>query len=198
MAHLSSRRAYRDLVDRLNRFPQGAPPSERLFRILAMLFSEREAELVAQLPIRPFTAERAARRWRMPISKARKVLDELASRAVLVDIRSEEGTSYVLPPPMAGFFEFSMMRVREDLDQELLAELLLRVSERRGGVHQGAVWRRRDPARTGVRLRAVTAHRRRAAGARLRAGKPGRGERRGHRCRPLLLPPQDGARGPRL
>jgi len=88
-----------------------------------MLFSEREAELVAQLPIRPFTAERAARTWKMSLPQARKVLDGLASRAVLVDIRSEEGTSYVLPPPMAGFFEFSMMRIRDDVDQNLLAEL---------------------------------------------------------------------------
>jgi NAD-dependent dihydropyrimidine dehydrogenase PreA subunit len=30
---------------------------------------------------------------------------------------------YVLPPPMAGFFEFSMMRTRGDLDQKALAEL---------------------------------------------------------------------------
>ncbi len=30
---------------------------------------------------------------------------------------------FVLPPPMAGFFEFSMMRVRGDIDQKLLSEL---------------------------------------------------------------------------
>ena len=88
-----------------------------------MLFSEREAELVAQLPIRPFSAERAARIWDVPPTKARAVLDELASRAVLVDIQNEDGTTYVLPPPMAGFFEFSMMRVRHDVNQQLLAEL---------------------------------------------------------------------------
>ena len=32
-------------------------------------------------------------------------------------------TIYLLPPPMAGFFEFSMMRVRDDVDQKTLAEL---------------------------------------------------------------------------
>ena len=47
MAHLTARSAYRDLVDRLNRFPQGAPPSDLLYGILAILFSEREAGLVA-------------------------------------------------------------------------------------------------------------------------------------------------------
>jgi len=123
MAHATSRGAYRQLTDRLNRFPQGAPPSELLYRILALLFSEREAGLVAQLPIRPFTAKQAARTWGMGLAEARAVLDGLASRAILLDVEAPEGTVYILPPPMAGFFEFSMMRVRDDIDQKLLAEL---------------------------------------------------------------------------
>ena len=123
MAHVTARRAYRDLADRLNRFPQGAPPSELLYRILGLLFSEREAGLVAQLPIRPFTARKAARIWGMGETQARGVLDELASRAILLDVETPTGPVYVLPPPMAGFFEFSMMRVRDDVDQQLLSEL---------------------------------------------------------------------------
>lgn len=116
--------AYRRLVDRLNRFPQGAPPSDALYEILKMLFSEREAELVAQLPIQPFTAQDAARLWGMDLAAARTLLDGLADRAILVDVEHDDGRlMYTLPPPMAGFFEFSMMRVREDLDQKRLAEL---------------------------------------------------------------------------
>jgi len=123
MAHHTVKQGYLDLVERINRFPQGAPPSELLYQILEMLFSEREAELVSLLPIRPFTAERAAQAWKMPVDSARGVLDKLAGRAVLIDIESEEGVTYALPPPMAGFFEFSMMRIRGDLDQRVLAEL---------------------------------------------------------------------------
>ena len=123
MAHATSRGAYEALGERLNRFPQGAPPSELLYRILAMLFSEREAGLVAQLPIRPFTARKAARLWGMRETEARTVLDALASRAILLDVEGPNGTLYALPPPMAGFFEFSMMRVRDDIDQQLLSEL---------------------------------------------------------------------------
>jgi ferredoxin len=123
MAHATSRGAYRQLTDRLNRFPQGAPPSELLYRILELLFSEREAGLVAQLPIRPFTAKQAARIWGTSAAEARAVLGGLASRAILLDMEAPGGTVYILPPPMAGFFEFSMMRVRDDVDQKLLAEL---------------------------------------------------------------------------
>jgi hypothetical protein len=31
-----------------------------------------------------------------------------------------------LPPPMAGFFEFSMMRTREDIDRKLPGKLFYR------------------------------------------------------------------------
>jgi len=123
MAHHTARGAYRRLVDRLEAFPQGAPPSDLLYRILELLFSEREAALVAQLPIRPFTAARAARIWRLPEPQTRAVLDELAGRAILLDYEHDGVRRWVLPPPMAGFFEFSMMRLRGDVDQKLLAEL---------------------------------------------------------------------------
>jgi ferredoxin len=123
MAHLTTRGGYQTLVERLNRFPQGAPPSDLLLKILKILFSEREAGLVALLPIRPFTAGDAARAWQMPEAEARRVLDTLAGRAILLDMDDDGEQRYVLPPPMAGFFEFSMMRVRDDVDQRALAEL---------------------------------------------------------------------------
>ncbi len=123
MAHRTLKSSYVQLSDRLNRFPQGAPPSELLFQILEMLFSAREAELVALLPIKPFTAEQASQIWKMDLTSARKVLDELASRAILVDVPRNGKTQYVLPPPMAGFFEFSLMRLRNDIDQKVLSEL---------------------------------------------------------------------------
>jgi ferredoxin len=123
MAHHINKSSYAHLVNRLNRFPQGATPSKLLDKILSMLFSETEAHLVALLPIKPFTADKAARIWKMSLSKAQNILDRLASRAILVDIDHQGTTQYALPPPMAGFFEFSMMRVRHDIDQKVLSEL---------------------------------------------------------------------------
>lgn len=124
MAHHTIKSSYTNLVERLNKFPQGAPPSELLNKILKILFSEREAGLVSLLPVRPFTTERAARIWKMDLNSSQKVLDELAGRALLVDVEREGGQStYALPPPMAGFFEFSLMRFRTDIDQKALSEL---------------------------------------------------------------------------
>ena len=123
MAHIGSQSAYQRLTERLNRFPQGAPPAELLTKILKVLFDQREAELVSLLPIRPFTVKRAADVWRMSESRAHKILDGLAEKALLVDCCVNDEMQYVLPPPMAGFLEFSMMHVRKDIDQKLLAEI---------------------------------------------------------------------------
>lgn len=123
MSHHTAREGYKKLTERINRFPQGAPPSETLYKILELLFTEREARLVAQLPIKPFGAAEAAKAWGMPLPEARQILNALASRAILLDTESDSGTTYILPPPMAGFFEFSLMRTRGDIDQKLLSEL---------------------------------------------------------------------------
>lgn len=124
MAHQYNTSLYGRLADRLNQFPQGAPLSDSLFNILALLFSEREAGLVAQLPIRPFTVTKAAKIWKNSEAEAQNILEELASRAVLLDMEQHGEQYYCLPPPMAGFFEFALMRVRGDLDQKTLSELL--------------------------------------------------------------------------
>ena len=123
MEHFSPSPAYRQLVERLNRFPQGAPESDNLYAILRMLFREEEAALVAQIPIKPFTAKQAAHIWKMPQDQARGVLEGLAERALILDAEKDGEMMYTLPPPMAGFFEFSMMRLRGDVDQKALSEL---------------------------------------------------------------------------
>ncbi len=123
MAHHTLKSSYSSLVERLNRFPQGAPPSEHLNKILKILFSEKEAQLVSLLPIKPFTAAQASKIWKMNLAETRKYLEALADRALLVDIENDGESVYALPPPMAGFFEFSLMRIRDDIDQKALSEL---------------------------------------------------------------------------
>ena len=123
MAHRTGKQAYSKLIERLNRFPQGAPPSRTLYSILQVLFSKEEARLVSYLPIKPFTVETAAGIWKKSKADTRRILEKLADKALLVDMEHNDTTRYVLPPPMAGFIEFSMMRIRSDLDQQLLAEL---------------------------------------------------------------------------
>jgi ferredoxin len=123
MSHNTARESYRKLTERLNRFPQGAPPSDMLYQILQVLFSSEEAELLALLPIKPFTVKNAAEIWKKTEAETENILDKLADRGMLLDVHVHRERAFVMPPPMAGFFEFSMMRIGNQYDQKLLAEL---------------------------------------------------------------------------
>jgi len=125
MAHHNTIRQnnYKRLAERYNRFPQGAPASELLFEILKILFSEREAGLVSLLPIKPFNAKKAAVIWKMKETDAKVILNDLADKGLLLDAVADDDVIYSMPPPMAGFFEFSLMRYRNDIDQKSLSEL---------------------------------------------------------------------------
>ena len=114
---------YKNLSDRINLFPQGVVESELLFEILKILFSEREAGLVSLLPIKPFNAGTAARIWKIKEAEARVILNDLADKGLLMDAEDNKDVIYSMPPPMAGFFEFSLMRYRNDIDQKTLSEL---------------------------------------------------------------------------
>ena len=123
MAHHNTIKNYSRLSDRINLFPQGAPPSSLLFEIFKILFNEKEAVLVSLLPIKPFTSKKAAGIWKMKKSEAELILNDLADRGLLVDAVENDDILYTMPPPMAGFFEFSLMRHRKDVDQKTLSAL---------------------------------------------------------------------------
>lgn len=123
MAHHNTIKNYSRLAGRINLFPQGAPPSSLLFEIFKILFTEKEAGLVSLLPIKPFTSAKAAGIWKMKKPKAERILNDMACRGLLVDALKDEDILYSMPPPMAGFFEFSLMRYRNDIDQKTLSEL---------------------------------------------------------------------------
>ena len=124
MSHHTTKEGYVHLSERLNKYPLGAPATKSLFKVLEVLFTPKEAELVAQLPIKPFSVKTAAKIWKVSENDARKTLDSLASKAVIMDMEFNGEPSYALPPPIVGFFEFSLMRMREDIDQKLISELL--------------------------------------------------------------------------
>ena len=76
MAHITAKNAYKSLEERINKFPQGAPPSKTLYQILSILFTEEEARLVAKLPIKAFRLKTAANIWNVSQSEAYKILDK--------------------------------------------------------------------------------------------------------------------------
>ena len=122
MGHITSKN-YKDLQLRLDSFAQGAPESDALYQILEILFTEHEAGLVSKLPIKFITVKTAAKRWKKTEKEAEIILDSLAHKGLLLDIENKKKRHFILPPTMAGFFEFSIMRTDGRYNRKLLSEL---------------------------------------------------------------------------
>lgn len=118
--------AYKALQKRLDRNPIGAPPHPAFFELLRELFTPQECRIASVMPARLATARTIARRANMRESDVKPVLLALTRRGLLVDVQKPNGeTYYFLNSPVVGFFEFTMMRIRDDIDQDRVAHLMV-------------------------------------------------------------------------
>jgi len=126
MGHLhATKDTWLALQRRADKTQSGLPPTPELQAILQHLFTEQEAEIAARLPVVPRPLSKIARRYDMPLETLRAHLDRMADKGLVFDFpHPSRGTFYMLAPPIIGFFEFSMMRVRADIDQKKVAGLL--------------------------------------------------------------------------
>jgi ferredoxin len=100
------------------------PAARRAWReILEILFSPGDAALAAQLPVVPTTLQKLARRTGMREGELRGRLDAMAGKGLVLDLHDGRtgATTYMLAPPVVGFFELSMMRLSDGLPKERLA-----------------------------------------------------------------------------
>jgi hypothetical protein len=155
------------LVERLNRFPQGAPPSDVLYRILDAVQRARGGTgfFAADQALH---GARAAQCWKTPETEARRCW-RIGRPRDLVDIANPDGQSALRPAAAHG----RLLRVLpdahpRDIDQKVLSELFyqyLNVEEdfvkalfTEGETQLGRVFvqeagavRRERPARAGLR-----------------------------------------------
>ena len=121
--------AHQDLAKRLQRGPVAMvepqdPAAKRAWRdILEMLFSPGEAALAARLPVVPTTVPDLARRTGLREGELRERLEAMAGKGLVLDLHDPRtgATTYMLAPPVVGFFELSMMRLSDGLPKERLA-----------------------------------------------------------------------------
>jgi ferredoxin len=125
MGHISAKKAYLGLQQRLDRMPIGAPAHSALFEILEALFTEEECRVASSMPLRLTKLKDVAKNAGLSQKRTRQVLETLAWKGLVADLpRDGNQTLYFLNPTVIGFFEYTMMRVREDIDQKKVAELM--------------------------------------------------------------------------
>ena len=71
MSHMIGKESYKSLEERLNKFTQGTPPSETLYMILSLMFTEEEAALISLLPFREFNIKTTSKLWKKSKGKTR-------------------------------------------------------------------------------------------------------------------------------
>ena len=108
-------------MEQLDQAPQGAPASKSLSKILDVLFTEEEAQAVSILPMNFFTIDEAARLLKKSSIETRLILDTLADKGLLFDFATGATQAYLMAATMAGFFEFSLMRLDGRFDKRLVS-----------------------------------------------------------------------------
>lgn len=122
--HQDSKDSIVPLIDRLNRYPIGLPDSDKLRRILAILFSEDEAYVASCFPLQEATIKELVRATGWTQEKLEPMLDTMADKGLVMDLAYNKKQYYLLMPGLIGFFEFSFMKRRQDLPVEELAQLM--------------------------------------------------------------------------
>jgi Pyruvate/2-oxoacid:ferredoxin oxidoreductase delta subunit len=125
MGHLihSKDQVYRALAERLNREPVGAPINDTLMAILQRLYTESEAMIGSKFPLVPMKAEQIAVITGISSEQLKPILDSMATKGLLIDFPRRDTSFYMLTPMVVGFFEYTFMRVRDEIDMRDLAEL---------------------------------------------------------------------------
>ena len=124
MAHATNpNREYDRLQKAFDRQVTGAPASPAFMQILRLLFSPEEAALAARMPAIPTRLEKLAARLDRDPAELDDQLTRLADRGLILDLSNSHGRYYALPPVVIGFFEFTYMRVRDDLPMAELSAL---------------------------------------------------------------------------
>jgi len=125
MGHLihSKDEVYRALAERLNKEPVGAPVNDTLMAILQRLYAEGEAMVGSKLPLVPMKIEQISDIVGISLEKLKTLLDNMANKGLLIDFPRRETSYYMLAPMVIGFFEYTFMRVRDEVNMKDLAEL---------------------------------------------------------------------------
>lgn len=124
MGHVVNKdRAYRRLQRRLDRTVFGAPESPVFAEMLRLLFSAEDAALASRLPAWLTPLSELSGWLKIPESELEKRLDDMARRGLVYDILHKQRRYFALAPFIFGFFEFTFMRVRDDIPAGEIARL---------------------------------------------------------------------------
>ncbi|HKK33848.1 MAG TPA: 4Fe-4S ferredoxin, partial [Desulfomicrobiaceae bacterium] len=116
MGHLIGKDIYRRLGTKLDGTTVRMPYNPALHDMLRALYTPAEADLIVRMPWRPSSLSRLSTHLDIPPASLEKKLDSLCRKGLVCDIWEGGEYLYMISPFVIGFFEFSMMRTRGELE----------------------------------------------------------------------------------
>jgi Pyruvate/2-oxoacid:ferredoxin oxidoreductase delta subunit len=123
MGHRVGKDLYRALGRKIDGLTMRVPWNETLYAILKELYTEEEADVAVRMPYAMSTLDRIAEVSGYDRDRLPGILDGLAAKGLVIDVRTNDGPRYILSPLIIGVFEFTMMRTRGDLNTKQWARL---------------------------------------------------------------------------
>jgi len=114
----------RQLQKRLHRNPIGLPEHPSVYEILAILFTDKEAEVGSKFPFGTVTIEKLQNVIGIERDELEEILRGMMKKGLVVSIKKNDQTKYLLSAAFVGFFEFTFMRTSDSLPLKKLAELM--------------------------------------------------------------------------
>jgi Pyruvate/2-oxoacid:ferredoxin oxidoreductase delta subunit len=108
----------------MDRSIPGIYDSNTLYELLKILFTEEEAQLCSVMPLTYFSLSKIAKIWQKTEEESGSILTKLAGKGLVFSYNEANGKkTFLLAPPVLGFFEFSIMRTDGKFDRQRLSEL---------------------------------------------------------------------------
>lgn len=123
MGHLVGKDLYRKLGKKIDNLTMRVPWNEAFYNILKELYSSDEAELAVKMPYGLATLSKIAQITGYKRDKLQSLLNGMADKGLVVDIRAGNHACYILSPLIIGIFEFTMMRTKGQLNHKEWAKL---------------------------------------------------------------------------
>lgn len=123
MGHKVGKDLYRRLGKKIDNLPIRAPWSDKFHAILKELYSPKEADVITKMPYGLSDFEQIEKTTGYESSELHKVLENLCSKGLVVDMWIQDQYHFMPSPLIIGIFEFTMMRTGNDLKSKHWAKL---------------------------------------------------------------------------
>lgn len=123
MGHMVGKDLYRKLGKKIDGLTARSPWNDTLYEILTELYSAEEAEVAVRMPYGMHPLSKIAEVTGMNQDHLRKILNGLADKGLVLDIKHGDKYFYTLSPMVVGIFEFTMMRIGEGTNSKKWARL---------------------------------------------------------------------------